>query len=179
MSKIYSVEELERLLECASLLKAEMQLISETGARVESLKNHIFKNDNFTEDCAVNRDVAAERVLLEGGMKIETITLNSSDSEFLESFHCKTVSKRGNDWSCFADEVFTHIEEYTVPQYGDKGEDQASEWDSKQLVEQAKKYLNRFGKNQRPGQEMLDFNKAAHYCQLAATKYQEEQNATR
>lgn len=85
-------------------------------------------------------------------------------------------SQRGLDWIAFSSQVLAHIEKYTVPQYGDKGEDQVTEWSAKERVEQAKKYLNRFSKNQREGQEQLDFMKAAHYCQLAADKFKEEQS---
>ena len=92
------------------------------------------------------------------------------------------MSKRGDDWQEFADKVNSHIENYTVPQYGDKGEDQASEYGSAEHVLQAKRYLARYGKNTRPGQEVMDLIKTAHYCQMAAmelTKELEDGNATR
>lgn len=89
------------------------------------------------------------------------------------------MSKRGDDWKAFAEQVLDHIENYTVPQYGDKGEDQASEWSVEMLIEQTKKYANRYGKNQRAGQEMLDFMKGAHYLQMAMTKFEEDKDATR
>lgn len=78
------------------------------------------------------------------------------------------MSQRGEDWKEFAGQVHDHIEKYTVPQYGDKGEDQASEYGSAEHVLQAKRYLARYGKNSRPGQEVLDLIKTAHYCQMAA-----------
>jgi hypothetical protein len=77
-------------------------------------------------------------------------------------------SERGADWALFAVEVARHVESYTVPQYGDKGADQASGYTAEDHVKQAQKYLNRFGRNVRPGQQRLDFLKAAHYCQMAA-----------
>lgn len=83
-------------------------------------------------------------------------------------------SQRGKDWMMFAAEVVVHIEQYTVPQYGDKGEDQASEYDSSDHVKQAKKYLARYGNNSRPGQEILDLLKTAHYCQMAAMELKKE-----
>lgn len=82
------------------------------------------------------------------------------------------MSKRGEDWRAFSSEVNEHIEEYTVPQYGDKGEDQATTYTVEDHIKQAQKYLARFGRNSRPGQEMLDFRKAAHYIQMAATTFQ-------
>jgi hypothetical protein len=90
----------------------------------------------------------------------------------------KPLSKRGQDWREFSDLVLQHIEGYTVPQYGDKGDDQASGWDIPQLIEQTKKYANRFGKNSREGQEIMDFMKGAHYLQMAATRFSGGQHAT-
>lgn len=89
----------------------------------------------------------------------------------------KTMSIRGRDWSEFSNDVLNHIENYTVPQYGDKGEDQATDYTVPELLKQAKKYIERHGKNQRPGQEQLDMLKAAHYIQMAATKMKEEADA--
>lgn len=88
------------------------------------------------------------------------------------------ISQRGRDWGNFQTKVLKHIEEYTTKQYGDKGEDQATSWSVEMLLEQAKKYLNRYGKNQRPGQEELDLIKACHYIQMAYTKLEEQSNAS-
>lgn len=84
------------------------------------------------------------------------------------------TSKRGQDFLKFTEKVITHIENYTVPQYGDKGEDQVTGYTADDCVKQAQKYLSRFGRNAREGQQKLDFIKAAHYCQLAHDKYIEE-----
>jgi hypothetical protein len=78
------------------------------------------------------------------------------------------LSKRGEDWEKFSAEVLVHIETYTVPQYGDKGGDIASEYSAEHCINQVKKYAARFGKNSRPGQEKLDLLKMAHYIQMAA-----------
>lgn len=88
------------------------------------------------------------------------------------------MSQRGDDWKAFAEQVHDHIEGYTVPQYGDKGEDQATEYGSAEHVLQAKRYLARFGKNSRPGQEVLDLIKTAHYCQMAAMELKIEMEAS-
>lgn len=88
----------------------------------------------------------------------------------------QATTLRGADFVEFADKVLDHIETYTVPQYGDKGHDQASEFKSHDHVVQAKKYLNRYGKNSRPGQEILDLIKTAHYCQMAAMELTREMN---
>lgn len=84
------------------------------------------------------------------------------------------MTKRGEQWQNFANEVFSHIEQYTAPQYGDEGEDPVSDYSAEDCVNQAKKYLARFGKNARPGQERLDMLKAAHYIQMAALKMKGE-----
>ena len=76
-------------------------------------------------------------------------------------------SKRGEDWDKFQLQVLNHIETYTVPQYGDKGEDIASEYSTEYCLSQVKKYMARFGSNSRQGQEKLDLLKMAHYIQMA------------
>ena len=38
------------------------------------------------------------------------------------------MTKRGMEWAEFQLDVLSHIEDYTVPQYGDKGDDIASEY---------------------------------------------------
>jgi hypothetical protein len=67
----------------------------------------------------------------------------------------------------FSYAVKRHIDEYAVPQYGDEGSDLASSYDAEDCIKQANKYLARFGKNSRAGQEQLDLKKAAHYIQMA------------
>jgi hypothetical protein len=79
------------------------------------------------------------------------------------------ISVRNKEWLGFADDVSFHIESYTIPQYGDKGEDIASDYDLEDCVRNMKRYLARAGKNSRPGQEQLDLIKIAHYAQMAYT----------
>lgn len=78
----------------------------------------------------------------------------------------RSLSKRGDDWANFSAAVITHIEDYTVPQYGDKGVDQCTEFTITDFQTQIKKYANRMGKNSRPGQDKLDLLKICHYCQM-------------
>lgn len=84
------------------------------------------------------------------------------------------MSKRADEWVDFALDVVDHIENYTVPQYGDKGEDPMTDYTPEELVKQVEKYMKRFGKNVRPGQQRLDMLKAAHCIQIAATKLKED-----
>lgn len=85
------------------------------------------------------------------------------------------ISVRGKNWLAFAEMVGAHVEGYTVPQYGDKGEDQVTAYSVEECLKQAQKYISRYGRNARPGQQDLDFMKAAHYIQLAAEKHNEGQ----
>ena len=75
-------------------------------------------------------------------------------------------SERGHDWNIFTSEVLDHIEDYAVPQYGDKGQDQCTEFTVQDFQTQIKKYANRMGKNSRPGQDKLDLLKICHYAQM-------------
>jgi len=74
----------------------------------------------------------------------------------------------------FAVDVFNHIEKYTIPQYGDKGDDQLTTWTAEDCKKQVEKYLNRHWKNSRPGQDELDILKAAHYLQVMMLKMGEK-----
>lgn len=80
------------------------------------------------------------------------------------------LSERGKDWVAFSNEVLQHIEDYTVPQYKDKGEDQCTEFTTADFITQMKKYLNRVGRNARPGQDRLDMLKICHYAQMLADR---------
>ena len=84
------------------------------------------------------------------------------------SIDCKEVAPlRVMDWLIFSRFVEDHIENYTIPQYGDKGADNATDYTARDCIVQMQRYLNRFGKNSREGQEQLDLLKIAHYAQMA------------
>lgn len=92
--------------------------------------------------------------------------------------NCEKVwSNRANEWFDFSNEVFAHIEEYTVPQYGDAPDDQMSNWTIEECLKSVGKRLARYGRQSREGQQELDFKKMAHEIQIAYTKYMGEQNA--
>lgn len=80
------------------------------------------------------------------------------------------LSLRGQDWKEFSDKVLKHIEEYTVPQYGDRGSDNASKKSSQWCIDNIERYCARFGSNSRNGQEELDLFKIAHNAQIAHYK---------
>lgn len=80
------------------------------------------------------------------------------------------TAQRTKDWDEFAAKVADHIENYTVPQYGDAPNDNVEAWSAQDCIAQVQKYAARFGNNQRAGQEELDLMKIAHYAQLAMGK---------
>ena len=198
----YTPEMEQRVLASLRLLHASMGLVTEAGELMDMLKKHIFYGkqldcvnaieecgdaewyialaldemkqtmnevltlniqklrrrypDKFTSECAIERNVESERVLLETG----------------------TMSKRGADWLAFSDKVLAHINNYTVPQYGDKGEDQITDWTIEECLLAVKKRLSRYGKNVRENQQTLDFLKMVHETQIAYEKFLEAQNET-
>lgn len=89
---------------------------------------------------------------------------------------CPEISKRGYDWIDFSSKVVRHIEEYTVPQYGDKGSDNITEWTAEDCFKQVERYLQRRKTNQRAGQTKLDLLKMTHYIQMAYDKIDDNRN---
>jgi hypothetical protein len=81
------------------------------------------------------------------------------------------MSLREQDWLEFSDRVAKHLREYTVPQYGDKPDDEISRYSVEVCVEAVAKYAKRYDKQSRQGQQELDFVKMAHYAQCAWEKY--------
>jgi len=81
-----------------------------------------------------------------------------------------TISIRAREWVKFSNNVLIHIESYTVPQYGDKGQDQCTEFTPQDFITQIRKYANRFGRNSRPDQDQLDLMKIAHYAQMLSDR---------
>lgn len=77
------------------------------------------------------------------------------------------LSKRGQEWQEFSALVLKHVEEYAVPQYGDKGSDIATNYKPEQALQGIEKYIARYGKNARDGEQTRDFVKMAHYAQIA------------
>lgn len=88
-----------------------------------------------------------------------------------------STESKVEDWGRFSDDVITHIDEYVIPQYGDKGNDECADYTIEDLVKQIKKYSARQGKNSRPGQDQIDLIKIAHYAQMAHTLRMEIDNA--
>lgn len=91
----------------------------------------------------------------------------------------RILSERAKEWQTFSKEVLIHVDEYTVPQYGDKGEDQVTEWSPDECILTIKKYAARFGSNIREGQNEMDLKKIAHYACLAYFKLKDKINKER
>lgn len=83
-----------------------------------------------------------------------------------------SMSEREKQWLEFSERVEKHLREYTVPQYGDVGEDLITGYNVNDCVEQVTKYTKRYGSQSREGQQELDFVKMAHYIQCAWEKYE-------
>ncbi|MCK4498965.1 hypothetical protein KAU11_00535 [Candidatus Babeliales bacterium] len=83
-------------------------------------------------------------------------------------------TKRGVEWKRFAEKVLTHVDTYTVPQYGDRGKDDVTEWTTRDCMLTIKKYAARFGRNSRKDQEKMDMLKIAHYACLIYSKLEED-----
>ena len=82
-----------------------------------------------------------------------------------------TMSNRAERFEAFCDIVMSHIDNYTVPQYGDAPDDQLSDFTVEDCLREIKKYLNRASTNARGDKESLrDLLKMAHYCSEAFFK---------
>lgn len=90
-------------------------------------------------------------------------------------------SLRGQEWLEFARDVMEHIENYTVPQYGDMPNDQMTSASIDDIKHDMTRYINRMGSNARGATEALrDMLKLAHYACIAHAKLgaQDAQNAS-
>lgn len=87
----------------------------------------------------------------------------------------KATTNRGAEWGEFSNTVLAHIENYTTKQYGDAPDDTVQEMTAEDCIKQVKKYAQRFGNNQRSGQDLLDMLKVAHYACLAYSKMKGDQ----
>lgn len=74
-------------------------------------------------------------------------------------------------WNFFAALVAQHVQEYTIPQYGDYPNDNIAQWSADDCLKQIQKYANRLFTSSRGEDELKqDLKKIAHYSQLALFK---------
>lgn len=87
----------------------------------------------------------------------------------------KELSNRGKEWQNFQKKVEDHIENYTVPQYGDAPNDPVSEYRERDMITQIRRYVSRLDTGQRGGNESnRDLLKIAHWAGLLYTKRTED-----
>lgn len=102
-----------------------------------------------------------------GGSQDLGLNLHRDQDKKVQEGKFNGLSLRGQDWQEFSAKVLNHIEEYTVPQYGDKGEDRASEYTLETIAEHIGRYRDRIGSNSRGSIEAKrDMLKIAHYASL-------------
>lgn len=81
------------------------------------------------------------------------------------------MSKRGIEWWVFSEIVSSHVENYTVQQYGDAPNDPVENWTPEQCMNSVKRYADRISTNRRGQLETLrDMAKLAHFACLAFSK---------
>jgi hypothetical protein len=80
-------------------------------------------------------------------------------------------SNRCKEWQAYSAIVGAHIELYTVPQYGDAPDDQASGFSEQDIAANIRRYMNRLETGVRgPVEAQRDLLKIAHYCAVLHTK---------
>ena len=81
------------------------------------------------------------------------------------------MSNRRTEWTDFSVRVEEHIENYTVPQYGDYPNDQLTGWSFADCITSIKRYANRATTNSKSIEETKrDMMKIAHYACVALSK---------
>ena len=90
------------------------------------------------------------------------------------------MSNRGNEWKEFSTIVLKHVEEYTVPQYGDSPTDPVSEYGLAEFEHNLRRYVNRMRSSQRGMVERKrDALKIAHYACLVYNELLREEGIVR
>lgn len=80
-------------------------------------------------------------------------------------------TERGAQWDDFQTMTLGHIENYTVPQYGDAPDDMVSRWTAAECIAQVDRYVKRYQVMRRGRLETLrDMAKIAHYACMAFYK---------
>lgn len=86
------------------------------------------------------------------------------------------MSEKGKEWGAFSALVAEHIEEYAVPQYGDKPHDELEKFTEHDIAMNLWRYVKRIETGQRgPVEAQRDLIKIAHYC--AVLYFKREKNA--
>jgi len=81
------------------------------------------------------------------------------------------LSNRNVEFYKFTRIVRAHIDNYTVPQYGDAPDDEVEGWTAEMCVAAIQKYTKRFGSARRGRlEELRDLVKIAHFAAIAFWK---------
>jgi hypothetical protein len=76
-------------------------------------------------------------------------------------------TQQSKEWAEFAVSVLQHIEEYTIPQYGDAPDDQASKFTGHDIAVNLQRYVNRLESSRRGFEDaQRDLLKITHYCAM-------------
>ena len=87
------------------------------------------------------------------------------------------MSNRGKEWGEFSALVAAHVDEYTVPQYGDAPHDPVSNFSEHDIAMCLQRYVNRMETGQRgPEDRQRDLLKIAHYCGVLYFKREQAAN---
>jgi hypothetical protein len=88
--------------------------------------------------------------------------------------HFDGTYNRSKEWRMFSYLVEQHVNNYTIPQYGDAPDDEVEGWTPEMCAMAIQKYTKRFSSNQRGTQETRkDMLKIAHFACLAYWKLKE------
>jgi len=86
------------------------------------------------------------------------------------------TSNRTKEWYYFSHEVAIHVENYTVPQYGDYPHDALTNYSIQDIKVALEKYVRRIGTNSRGQVEAVrDCKKIAHYACVLNSLLQKDQ----
>lgn len=118
---------------------------------------------------SVNKEAVLEEVRAQ--LAVENWVKEMAKENEADHDEYKARSNRLLLWDCFADEVGRHVEEYTIPQYGDFPTDNVASWSADDCAKQIQKYANRMESNSRGELEATrDLLKIAHYASLVWCK---------
>jgi len=91
----------------------------------------------------------------------------------------KDKFSRVEEWKNFSDVVISHIENYTLPQYGDTDTDQIDEFSTEECWKNVQRYFNRRNTNVRGvAEQVRDVLKVAHYMSFIFHKMGGQNNDT-
>lgn len=105
------------------------------------------------------------------GCELVSMEMSEAYNDTPEIPQTHQIPLRNMEWSQFSNTVADHIMNYTVPQYGDKPNDQLESFTPSDIKIQLIRYINRIGSNSRGETEAIrDCLKIAHYACVLHSK---------